>query len=144
MSGKVIPGLTNPYPTTKPVASSSKKKRRGGKKNKKAKETKENNGENKPKQSDTQNNSKADSVANCESLHTAAPEFLNTEDLISQMRSQLEKARELKDHQTANVIRQRIWLLQDAAAGVTSKISDEELEAILSETNKLNLELATK
>ena len=137
---KVIPGLTNPYPSTSAenAAGVSKKKGRrrgGGKRNKKEKN-----------KTEVDRQTKCDNIGTIDNLTTsngkqpaASTDILNPENLIRQLRSQLEQARELKDHQAANFIRQRIWLLQDAAAGVNSKISDEEMRAILVQTNNLNV-----
>ena len=137
-TGKTIPGLTNPYPTPKTASAASKKKSRHRSRKKKRNEKNE-----------TKRNVECDNIATATDINSTSNmvlvddgvmlNFLEPNDLISQLRLQLNKAKEEKDHCTANVIRQRIWLLQDAAAGVNSKISEEEMQAVLTQTNNLKI-----
>ncbi|XP_076800103.1 uncharacterized protein LOC143445112 [Clavelina lepadiformis] len=53
------------------------------------------------------------------------------------LRMQMDKAKAEKDHTTVNILRQNIWLLQDAAAGVDSKVSAEQLEHIVNATTNV-------
>ena len=158
-TGRTIPGLTNPYPVPEKTSNNSTKKgRRGGKRHKKGKEKNDFNDVSRAADIDqskvctsevldTKPLKDSTSTVTTTSLNAAegsekqirAFDILNTEELISQLRVQLEKAREQKDHQTANIIRQRIWLLKDAAAGVVSNISEEDLQAVLTQTNNLRI-----
>nr|CAB3260271.1 uncharacterized protein LOC100175053 [Phallusia mammillata] len=54
-------------------------------------------------------------------------------DPLQLLRQQMEKAKSEKNHAAVNALRQQIWLLQDANAGVRSDVSAEQLGTILQE-----------
>ena len=126
MSGlnRTIPGLTNPPPAP-PQKKNSRNRRRK---------------KNKEENAHSRNNPGNSTVPPENKTKT----FQNPEDLLSELRAQLQEARDNKDHATANVLRQRIWLLQDAIAGVASNISEEDMQFIFSKTSRLQLHESKK
>nr|XP_002129623.1 uncharacterized protein LOC100175053 [Ciona intestinalis] len=56
---------------------------------------------------------------------------------LAGLRHQMELAQKQEDHVLMNKLRQKIWLLQDAAAGVKSNVSKETLAAIFQDTTNV-------
>ncbi|XP_002129623.2 uncharacterized protein LOC100175053 [Ciona intestinalis] len=56
---------------------------------------------------------------------------------LAGLRHQMELAQKQEDHVLMNKLRQKIWLLKDAAAGVKSDVSKETLAAIFQDTTNV-------
>uniref|UniRef100_H2YKM5 Uncharacterized protein n=1 Tax=Ciona savignyi TaxID=51511 RepID=H2YKM5_CIOSA len=56
------------------------------------------------------------------------------ENTLEGLRHQMELAKTQEDHVLMNKLRQKIWLLQDASAGIKSNVSKDQLETIFQDT----------